>query len=123
MQMRPPANTPNDICHLFSQYMREGDIDSVLSVYDPDVVFLNRERVPRLGLAERRQELAPFAAAKARFDFPSKQIIEAGDIALMHTQWRITGPEPLSVHAIEVARRQPDGTWRWLIGDPFTVGK
>jgi hypothetical protein len=27
----------------------------------------------------------------------------------------------MSVHAIEVARRQPDGTWYWLIGDPFTV--
>ena len=26
-----------------------------------------------------------------------------------------------SVYAIEVARRQPDGTWRWLIGDPFTL--
>jgi hypothetical protein len=28
----------------------------------------------------------------------------------------------LSLYAIEVARRQSDGTWRWLIGDPFTVG-
>jgi hypothetical protein len=27
------------------------------------------------------------------------------------------------VYAIEVARRQADGTWRWLIGDPYTVGK
>jgi hypothetical protein len=27
------------------------------------------------------------------------------------------------MHAVEVARRQPDGTWRWLIGDPFTAGK
>jgi len=27
----------------------------------------------------------------------------------------------MSVYAIEVARRQQDGTWRWLIGDPFTV--
>jgi ketosteroid isomerase-like protein len=102
--------------------MREGDIDSVLSVYDPHVVFLNRERVPRLGLAELRQELEPFAATKTNFDFTSKRIIKAGDIALMHTDWHISGPEPLSVHAIEVARRQPDGTWRWLIGDPITVG-
>jgi hypothetical protein len=30
-------------------------------------------------------------------------------------------PQPMSGYAIEVARRQPDGTWRWLIGDPFTV--
>ena len=29
----------------------------------------------------------------------------------------------MSVYAIEVARRQPDGTWRWVIGDPFTLGK
>jgi hypothetical protein len=29
----------------------------------------------------------------------------------------------MSVYAIEVARRQPDGTWRWLIGDPFTIGR
>ena len=69
-----------------------------------------------------RQELEPFAASKAVFDFKSRQIIEAGDIALMHTQWTVS-PQGLSVYAIEVARRQPDNTWRWLVGDPFTVGK
>jgi hypothetical protein len=26
-------------------------------------------------------------------------------------------------HLIEVARRQTDGTWCWLIGDPYTVGR
>jgi hypothetical protein len=29
----------------------------------------------------------------------------------------------MTVYAIEVARRQADGTWRWLIGDPYTVGR
>jgi hypothetical protein len=29
----------------------------------------------------------------------------------------------MAVYAIEVARRQRDGTWRWLIGDPFMVGR
>jgi ketosteroid isomerase-like protein len=70
-----------------------------------------------------RQNLAPFAAAKARFDFTIQQVIRTGDIALMHTKWNVSGPQSLSVHAIEVARRQPDGTWRWLIGDPFTISK
>jgi hypothetical protein len=41
----------------------------------------------------------------------------------MHTVWTVSKPQPTTVYAIEVARRQPDGTWRWLIGDPFTVGK
>jgi ketosteroid isomerase-like protein len=121
--MNAQANTPEDLCRLFRQYMSAGNLDAVLSVYDSDVVFLNRERLPRRGRDELRQELAPFAASRTTFDFTTKEIIQADGVALMHTQWRISGPEPLSTYAIEVARRQPDGTWRWLIGDPFTIGR
>ena len=35
-------SSPEDICRLFQQYMAEGDIDSVLSVYDPEAVFLTQ---------------------------------------------------------------------------------
>ncbi len=121
--MKVHANSPADICRLFQQYMREGDLDAVLSVYESDAVFLNRDRTLRRGLRELEEELAPFVAEKATFDYTIKEIIEAGDIALMHTLWRVSGSRPLSVYALEVARRQPDGTWRWLIGDPFTVGR
>ena len=31
--------------------------------------------------------------------------------------------EVKSLYAIEVARRQADGTWRWLIGDPYAVSR
>lgn len=60
---------------------------------------------------------------KTRFDFDIKQVVQADGIALMHTQWKVSGPKPMTQYAIEVARCQPDGTWCWLIGDPFTVGK
>jgi ketosteroid isomerase-like protein len=69
-----------------------------------------------------REELTSSAAAKPQFDFNIRQVIHAGDIALMHTDWKVSAPKQMSVYAIEVARRQRDGTWRWLIGDPFTVG-
>jgi ketosteroid isomerase-like protein len=116
------AKSPEDICHLFKQYMAKGDLDSVLSVYDPEAVFLNRGGELKTG-EDLKNELVPYVAAKATFDFKIKQVIRAGDIALMHTEWRVSAPQPMSVYAIEVARRQPDGTWRWLIGDPFTVGR
>ena len=118
-----PARSPEEICRLFQQYMAEGDIDSVLSVYDTEAVFLNQSRELKKGGEALRQELAPFAAIKATFDFNIKEIIQSGDIALMHTEWNVSLPHPMSVYAIEVARRQADGTWRWLIGDPFTVGR
>jgi ketosteroid isomerase-like protein len=118
-----PAKSPEEICRLFQQYMAEGDIDAVLSLYDSEAVFLNRSgELKKIGEG-MREELAPFTAMKAIFDFNIKQVIQSGDIALMHTDWKVSSPEQMSVYAIEVARRQPDGTWRWLIGDPFTVGK
>ena len=118
-----PAKSPEEICCLFQQYMAEGDIDSLLSVYDPEAVFLNQSGEVKKGEG-LRQELVPFAAKRATFDLNIKQVIQSGDIALMHTEWKVSAPpQQVSVYAIEVARRQPDGTWRWLIGDPFTIGK
>ncbi|MEW6603219.1 MAG: nuclear transport factor 2 family protein [Thermoproteota archaeon] len=130
MITRMPAKSPEEICRLFRQYIAMGDIDSVLDIiYDHDVVFLNQACEEKKGREALRQELAPFAAANAIFDFNIKQVIQAGDIALMHTEWKVSSPPPyhhrqqMSMYAIEVARRQSDGTWRWLIGDPFTVGR
>jgi len=116
------AKSPEEICRLFRQYMAEGDIDAVFSLYDPEAVFLNQSRELRKGEG-LKQELASFAAMKTSFDFNIKQVIASGDIALIHTEWKVSSPQPMSVYALEVARRQPDGTWRWLIGDPFTVGR
>jgi len=115
--------SPEETCHLFQQFMAEGDLDSVMSLYDPEAVFLNQSREVTKGRHDLREELAPLAAMKARFDFTIKQLIQTGEIALMHTEWTVSGPQPMKVYAIEVARRQPDGTWCWLIGDPFTVGR
>jgi ketosteroid isomerase-like protein len=116
------ASSPEEICRLFRQYMREGDLESVLTLYDPEAVFLNESGEVVEG-EELRRELAPLAAARASFAFKVKQVIRSGDVALMHTEWRITSPQQRSLYAIEVARRQVDGSWRWLIGDPFTVGR
>jgi ketosteroid isomerase-like protein len=95
----------------------------VLGLYEPDVVFMNQAGEAKRGIEELREELAPLAAAKATFEFEIRQLIQADDIALTHTEWNLSMPKQLSLYAIEVARRQSDGTWRWLIGDPFTVGR
>jgi ketosteroid isomerase-like protein len=118
-----PARSPEEICQLFKEYMAQGDVDALLSIYDREAVFLNQSGEIKVGRQGLREELAPLAAARAAFDFRVKQVIQSGDIALMHTEWKVSAPEPMSVYAIEVARRQPDGSWCWLIGDPFTVGR
>jgi len=117
------AKSPQEICRLFRQYMGEGDLNALVSLYDPEAAFLNQDGEIKKGAEGLREVLAPLAGAKAVFDFKIKQIIETGDITLMHTEWQVSAPKQMSQYAIEVARRQPDGSWRWLIGDPFTVGR
>ncbi|HKY07164.1 MAG TPA: nuclear transport factor 2 family protein [Candidatus Binatia bacterium] len=117
------ATSPEEICRLFKEAMAKGDLEAVLSVYDPEAVFLKPSRETTKGREELRRELAPLAAAKAGFDYDVRQVVQADDIALMHTKWKVSTPQPMTVYAIEVARRQPDGSWRWLIGDPHTVGR
>jgi uncharacterized protein (TIGR02246 family) len=118
-----PAHSPEDICRLFQQSMAAGDLDAVLSVFDPEAVLVNSSGEVTQGRDGLRQELAPVAAVKTRVAFTIKQVIRSGDIALMHTEWQVSFPLPTSVYAIAVARRQKDGTWCWLIGDPCTVGR
>jgi len=103
--------------------MANGDLEALRELYDPEVVFINESGELRKRWDGLKHELAPFAQAHASFEFTIKQIVQSGDIALLHTEWKISAPQPMSVYAIEVARRQPDGTWRWLIGDPFTVNR
>ena len=118
------AKTPEEICSLFQQYMAEGNLEAVLSVYDTEAVIVDRTGEVKKGADGLRQQLAPLAAAKATFNFTIKQVVRSGDIALMHTAWKVsTSKQQMSTYAIEVSRRQPDGTWRWLIGDPFTIGR
>jgi ketosteroid isomerase-like protein len=115
------AKTPEEINDLFIRYMREGDMDSVLSLYDDEVAFANREGVVKLGKDALRQELASFVQHRQVFEFDIRRVIRAGDVALVHNLWSTTSPPVPSGYALEVARRQPDGSWRWLIGEPFTV--
>lgn len=117
------AKNPEEICRLFKQYMAEGDVESLLGIYDREAVFLNQSGETKNGREGLREVLTPLAASKAVFDFKIKQVIRSGDIALMHTEWKVSAPQQMFSYAIEVARRQPDGSWCWLIGDPFTVGK
>jgi ketosteroid isomerase-like protein len=88
-----PARTPDEICGLFRQYMHDGDLDAVMTLYDREAVFVNQAAELSSGPEMLRSELAPFAAAKATFEFTSIQIIQADNIALMHTAWNVTGPD------------------------------
>jgi len=92
--------------------MVNGDLETVLSLYDAEAVFVNQGGKVTRGPYALKAELVPIAEKKTRFNFNVKRVVDTGDIALMHTRWSLSGTAPTTVYAIEVARRQSDGTWR-----------
>ena len=49
--------------------MAAGDLDALVSLYDPEAAFLSESGEVKNGKEEIREQLAPLAAARASFDF------------------------------------------------------
>ena len=121
------ARTPEELDHLFVKAMNEGDVEAMLTLYEPDQVFVSQPGQPVVrGAGESlREKIRDFTSLKPKLKIEMTHVVEAGDIALYCCQWtmQITGSDgqeqTLSGRDANVARRQPDGTWRILIDNPF----
>jgi uncharacterized protein (TIGR02246 family) len=114
---------PEDWWPRFQDAMRAGDLAAVLRLYEPEAAFANPAGQVRRGHVALREEFAPNVSGRADFVVNVRKIIQSGDLALVHSEWRITRPRAASGYALEVLRRQVDGRWLLAIGDPFTVGR
>jgi uncharacterized protein (TIGR02246 family) len=103
----------------------KGDIDGILQTYEAGAVVVGQPGTLVSGNAALRAMFAEFIAAKAHFTFLGHEVIEADDIALHLTPWRMAGVAPdgkaIEAHGLSVAvlRRQADGRWLMIIDHPY----
>ena len=123
-----PAQKPEEVDALFEKYVNEGNLDALVDVYEPEATLC----IPPGQVAVGTEAIR--AAMKQMFDvgFQVKcnvtQTFTAGDIAACYNDWTGTAKGPggdemsFSGKAIEICHRQPDGTWRFAIDDPYARG-
>ena len=109
----PSAKTPNDLEKLFVARANAGDVEGLLALYQQDAVIgTDREFVGRSQLREFFVHyLSDSPKLSESVQFPA---IVVGDIALTSSR------HDNGDISVEVARRQPDGSWRWII-DQFSA--
>lgn len=123
------ARTPERCDHLFVEHVNAGDLEALLALYDPECTMVRRDGTLARGHAEIREVLAPLLAARARMTSVIVKVVPAGaDLALVYNDWTMTGraADGRSIErtgkAMEVTRRQADGTWRFILDDPYARG-
>src|SRR5438067_2082216 len=117
-----PADTARQVDEMFVRAMNARDIETVMSLYGPDTVFVQEPGKPEIrGEAALREHLLSFLALEPELKVELKQFVEAGDVAFFSVRWQLRGnggseqPITLSSADANVVRRQPDGTWKTLI--------
>ncbi|MFE3317349.1 YybH family protein [Nocardia sp. NPDC059195] len=111
---------------VFAARFNTGDSDSLAEVYTDDAVFVPEPGSQVTGPALRAAN-AEFLALGLPIRVSPRHTYVAGDIALLIVDWEIdgTGPDGEPVHvsgtATDVARRDADGYWRYVIDNPFGI--
>ena len=123
------ARTPEDIDRLFTERMAAGDVDGVVALYEPEGGLVSQDGLVTTGPAAIREALARLAAMRPRMTTNPVRVVRTGaDLAVVYNDWKLSAvdaegrPVTMEGRAIEVSRRQPDGTWRFVLDDPFGRG-
>ena len=111
-----PATEPEDLGEYFLQRANAGDVEGLVALYEPGAVLAFPPGRLAAGHEEIRQVYAELLAGRPRFASAGQQpVIRNGGLALTSTRL------PGGGATVEVARRQPDGTWRWVIDQPAVL--
>ena len=121
-----PAHTPEDVDRLFSEAFNAGNLDALMTLYEPGAGFTEEPGGQAIiGTTAIRQALSEFLSMKAKLTMETRNLCQVGDIAFTSGRWSLsgTGPDgsPVSMtgQSAEVCRRQADGTWLFAIDLPF----
>jgi uncharacterized protein (TIGR02246 family) len=126
-----PAYKPEEVDLLLQEAILErGDLDAAVALYEPNAVFVVSPDQVVTGHAAIRDVLQGMVAAKGtgKIDAVTAVASADGSVAVTRTKGSMTSPGPdgkpvtMPFHSVEVVRKQPDGTWLFVIDDPGGEG-
>lgn len=126
--MKSPR-TPAEVDELFGERVNAGDLEGLLALYETNATFVAGDGSLKVGRDAIREELAGLKAAGAQIDMGTIRTVPlTDDLAVLHHDYTVTLKDSdgnafeVKGKATEVVRRQPDGSWLFLLDDPNMRG-
>lgn len=117
--------TPEEVLNSVVVGINTGDLDSLMKLYEPNACFASEPGQLAKSPDSVRQCLRSFIDLKGKLDLKVKRVLQASDLALVTTEWSYSGTGPdgnpinMAAKSADVLRRQEDGTWRFVIDNPW----
>jgi len=110
---------PFEINEAFAAAFNSRDPAQLLALYEADAALRPHQSPATVqGREALREALAALTRVPGRMRSRNVFCTECGDIALLKAEWTIeddAGAVRARGSSVEVARRQPDGGWRYVI--------
>jgi uncharacterized protein (TIGR02246 family) len=121
-----PARKPEDCDRLIFEAIKNKDLEAAVALYEPTAAFVLDSGEVITGLTAIRETLRGFMELEnAQFTTELTAFINAEEnLALVRGTWSAIAKGPdgkptlITGKNAEVVRRQPDGTWRFVIDHP-----
>ena len=96
------------------------DLDGLMALYAPDAAMVLPDGSTVTGTEAIREQWAGLLSMSGQMTLHSRYAIEVGDLAILSNEWTLTtAGESMSAITAEVAQRQPDGGWLYVIDNPY----
>jgi uncharacterized protein (TIGR02246 family) len=119
-----PARSPEEVDALFEKAMNEGDVEGLVALYEPNATLVAGPGQEATGTDAIRAAMKGFLDGNPRIDLKVEQMVRGGeDLVACYGVWTMeAGGQTQTGKSIEIVRRQPDGTWLFVIDDPWGRG-
>ena len=113
-----PAHTPGQLHTLFLEAFNTGDVDALVNLYEANAL-LYLDGKPLVGHDAIGLAFRVLTESRPEMILETREVIESEEgLAVLHGAWTLsTGSNGMST---EVARRQTDGGWLYVIDSPYT---
>jgi uncharacterized protein (TIGR02246 family) len=117
--------TPEQVLASIVEGINTGNLEALTTLYEPNGAFATQPGSLAHGLPGIRGGLAGFIAMKGTLDLKVTRVLEASGVALVIGVWSFAGTRPdgqpvsLTGQSADVLRLQSDGSWRFVIDNPW----
>ena len=121
----PSTATPEQVLESIVTGINSGNLESLMPLYESDAAFVPQPGVLAHGEPGVSEALTGFISMNGELDLEVTRVLEVDDLALVIGVWSFngTGPDGEPVHLeaknADVLRRQADGSWRFVIDNPW----